>query len=83
MADYKLQTPGFDARFPQQNQTKHCFQSYLDYHKCVAIKGEDFAPCKVFWQTFQSLCPGDWIETWDDQRENGTFPGDLSIEKFK
>lgn len=83
MSEYTLQTPGFDARFPQQNQTKHCFQSYIDYHKCVAIKGEDFAPCKVFFQTFQSLCPTDWTNTWDEQRENGTFPGDLSIEKFK
>ena len=81
--EYKLQTPGFDARFPQQNQTKHCYQSYLDYHKCVALKGSDFEPCKVFWHTFQSLCPHDWVENWDDEREKGIFPGDLSIDQFK
>ncbi|KAG7730058.1 hypothetical protein KL933_001138 [Ogataea haglerorum] len=80
---YKLQTPGFDARFPQQNQTKHCYQSYLDYHKCVALKGEDFAPCKVFLSTFQSLCPTSWVDEWDEQRANGTFPGDLSVDKFQ
>ncbi|KAF6006673.1 Cytochrome c oxidase subunit 6B [Brettanomyces bruxellensis] len=83
MTEYKLQTPGFDARFPQQNQTKHCYQSYLDYHKCVALKGSDFEPCKVFWHTFQSLCPHDWVENWDDEREKGIFPGDLSIDQFK
>ena len=83
MTEYKLQTPGFDARFPQQNQTKHCYQSYLDYHKWVALKGSDFAPCKVFWPPFQSLCPHDWVENWDDEREKGIFPGDLSIDQFK
>ena len=38
--------PGFDARFPNQNQTKHCWQNYVDYHKCILAKGEDFKPCR-------------------------------------
>ncbi len=37
---------GVDARFPNMNQTKHCWQNYVDYHKCVLAKGEDFAPCR-------------------------------------
>lgn len=55
---------GFDARFPNQNQSvhirltkivhgakstsrsKHCWQNYVDYHKCILAKGEDFAPCR-------------------------------------
>ncbi|KAK3674992.1 Cytochrome c oxidase subunit 6B [Recurvomyces mirabilis] len=37
---------GFDARFPNQNQTKHCWQNYVDYHKCVLAKGEEFKPCR-------------------------------------
>ncbi|VUC22088.1 unnamed protein product [Clonostachys rosea] len=37
---------GTDARFPNQNQTKHCWQNYVDYHKCILAKGEDFAPCR-------------------------------------
>jgi hypothetical protein len=37
---------GFDARFPNVNQTKHCWQNYVDYHKCIIAKGEDFAPCR-------------------------------------
>jgi cytochrome c oxidase subunit 6b len=37
---------GFDARFPNVNQTKHCWQNYVDYHKCINAKGEDFKPCK-------------------------------------
>ena len=37
---------GTDARFPNVNQTKHCWQNYVDYHKCIIAKGEDFAPCR-------------------------------------
>ena len=37
---------GVDARFPNVNQTKHCWQNYVDYHKCINAKGEDFKPCR-------------------------------------
>jgi len=68
-------TAGFDARFPNQNQTKHCWQNYVDYFKCIQARGEDFAPCKQFWRAYHSLCPGEWIDRWDTQRENRNFPG--------
>ncbi|KAI4751272.1 hypothetical protein E4T52_07099 [Aureobasidium sp. EXF-3400] len=69
--------PGFDARFPNQNQTKHCWQNYVDYHKCILAKGEDFKPCRQFFLAYRSLCPSSWAARWDDQRENGTFPTNL------
>ncbi len=28
------------------DRTKHCWQNYVDYHKCILAKGEDFAPCR-------------------------------------
>ncbi|KAI5241403.1 hypothetical protein E4T43_05484 [Aureobasidium subglaciale] len=68
---------GFDARFPNQNQTKHCWQNYVDYHKCILAKGEDFKPCRQFFLAYRSLCPSSWATRWDDQRENGTFPAKL------
>lgn len=72
-----LQTVGFDARFPNTNQTRHCFQSYIDYHKCVNAKGEDFAPCKQFFRAYKSLCPNEWTARWDEEREAGKFPASL------
>ncbi|KAF8501437.1 cytochrome c oxidase subunit VIb [Russula emetica] len=77
---FVLQTAGFDARFPYTNQTRHCFQNYTDYFKCISAKGEDFAPCKQFKRAYHSLCPtplDGWIEKWDEQREDGTFPASL------
>ncbi|KAG8626882.1 hypothetical protein KVT40_005827 [Elsinoe batatas] len=67
---------GFDARFPNMNQTKHCFSSYV-YHKCILAKGEDFKPCRQFLLAYRSLCPSSWAQRWDDLREAGTFPVDL------
>ncbi|KAL3416046.1 cytochrome c oxidase, subunit VIb [Aspergillus fumigatus] len=70
-------TTGYDARFPQQNQTKHCWQNYVDYHKCINAKGEDFRPCRQFYHAYRSLCPKAWTDRWDNQREAGNFPARL------
>lgn len=50
------------------NQSKHCWQNYVDYHKCILAKGEDFAPCRQFWLAYRSLCPSGWYNRWDEQR---------------
>ncbi|KAI8821392.1 cytochrome c oxidase, subunit VIb [Fimicolochytrium jonesii] len=71
----ELKTAGFDARFPNTNQTKNCWQNYVDYFKCTAAKGEDYQPCHQFRRAYRSLCPEKWVEKWDEQREEGVFPG--------
>ncbi|ORZ40324.1 cytochrome c oxidase, subunit VIb [Catenaria anguillulae PL171] len=74
MSSIKVETVGFDARFPNTNQSKHCWQNYVDYNKCVEAKGEDFAPCKQFAKAYKALCPSIWIEKWEEHREAGTSP---------
>lgn len=32
--------------FNSNPRTKHCWQNYVDYHKCILAKGEDFKPCR-------------------------------------
>ncbi|CAD6572602.1 MAG: Cytochrome c oxidase subunit 6B [Cyphobasidiales sp. Tagirdzhanova-0007] len=77
------------------------WQNYVDYFRCTAAKGEDFAPCK---QSLPQLVPqcapnlqivskkllmkigggiplplaDEWIARWDEQRDEGRFPSDLS-----
>lgn len=34
-------------------------QNYVDYHKCVNAKGEEFAPCQQFKKAYRSLCPSE------------------------
>ena len=35
--EVKIETAPFDPRFPNMNQTKHCFTSFLDYHRCIKV----------------------------------------------
>ncbi|KAI4337670.1 hypothetical protein L6164_016055 [Bauhinia variegata] len=75
--EIKLETAPADFRFPTTNQTRHCFTRYIEYHRCVAAKGEGAPECDKFSKYYRALCPGEWIERWNEQRENGTFPGPL------
>mmetsp|Transcript_4520 Transcript_4520/g.16520 ORF Transcript_4520/g.16520 Transcript_4520/m.16520 type:complete len:84 (-) Transcript_4520:112-363(-) len=45
--------------------------------RCAGVHGEDAKECKKIKHHFISLCPVEWIEKWNDQREAGTFPGPL------
>ncbi|XP_068203875.1 cytochrome c oxidase subunit 6B2 [Palaemon carinicauda] len=76
-SEVKLETAAFDPRFPNQNQTRYCYQSFVDYHRCQKIKGEDYEPCDYFKKVFVSVCPNGWVEKWGEQLENGTFPGKI------
>ncbi|GAB4845005.1 hypothetical protein Ancab_038397 [Ancistrocladus abbreviatus] len=75
--EIKLETAPADFRFPTTNQTRHCFTRYIEYHRCIAAKGEGAPECDKFSKYYRSLCPGEWIDRWNEQRENGTFPGPL------
>ncbi|KAL8096376.1 uncharacterized protein LOC141693541 [Apium graveolens] len=75
--EIKLETAPADFRFPTTNQSRHCFTRYIEYHRCVAAKGEGAPECDKFAKYYRSLCPGEWVDRWNEQRENGTFPGPL------
>ncbi|KAG8369201.1 hypothetical protein BUALT_Bualt15G0126500 [Buddleja alternifolia] len=76
-SEIKLETAPADFRFPTTNQSRHCFTRYIEYHRCVAAKGEGAPECDKFAKYYRSLCPGEWVDRWNEQRENGTFPGPL------
>ncbi|XP_013868098.1 cytochrome c oxidase subunit 6B2 [Austrofundulus limnaeus] len=78
IGNYK--TAPFDARFPNTNQTRNCFQNYLDFHRCnkaLTAKNQDPSPCMWYQRVYKSLCPIGWVEKWDDQIENESFPGKI------
>jgi len=77
MGEPELTTAPFDPRFPNQNQTKHCYVSFLDYKRCVKLRGDDYAPCQYFKKVYTSLCPFAWVEKWETQLEEGTFAGKI------
>ncbi|KAG8079695.1 hypothetical protein GUJ93_ZPchr0007g4662 [Zizania palustris] len=65
--EIKIETAPADFRFPTTNQTRHCFTRYIEYHRCVAAKGEGDPECEKFAKYYRSLCPGKWIERWNEQ----------------
>ena len=53
---------------------RNCFLNYVDYFRCIKVKGEDFEPCSYFQKSYLASCPNKWVETMDTNRENGAFP---------
>uniref|UniRef100_A0ACD6A4S1 Uncharacterized protein n=1 Tax=Avena sativa TaxID=4498 RepID=A0ACD6A4S1_AVESA len=70
-AAIEIRTAPCDFRFPTQNQTRHCYARYLEYHRCMKAKqGGDRSECEKFQRYYRSLCPTDWAE-------EGIFPGPI------
>ncbi|XP_032942615.1 cytochrome c oxidase subunit 6B1-like [Catharus ustulatus] len=76
----RYKTAPFDSRFPNQNQTRNCWQNYLDFQRCqrsLSSRGADVTPCQWYFRVYKSLCPTSWLTAWDEAREEGTFPGKI------
>ena len=50
----------YNPRFPNQNQTKHCWSAYVEYNKCMA-QNPDSPYCPKFKHTYEALCPEEWV----------------------
>ena len=71
-----VRTTPRDARFPSQNQALHCWNRYNEWLVCLKQSGDDSdEKCQVYRQFATSICPGPWVENWDEAREEGTFMG--------
>jgi cytochrome c oxidase subunit 6b len=56
--------PGYNPRFPNQNQTKHCWSAFVEFHKCAFEKGDPEDPkCKKFQVIAKARCPTKWVRT--------------------
>ena len=73
MAEIKLETTPSDIRFPNTNQSQHCWTRFNEFLVCQNRNGDD--ACKKELRYYRSICPAEWVENWKDQIENGTFPG--------
>ena len=69
-----VRTTPRDERFPATNQALHCWNRYNEWLLCVKQSGDE-DNCKPMRQYAESICPGPWVEQFDEQREEGTFSG--------
>ena len=44
-------------------------------YRCKAQQGEDAEECEKYAKYYRSLCPTEWVEKWNGEREAGTWPG--------
>lgn len=73
----ELKTAPFDPRFPNTNQTNHCYQYYLDFHRCKKKHGEAYDACQYYKKVYSTFCPTDWTDRWDEQIAEGRFAGSI------
>jgi len=76
-----VNTVQYNPYFPNQNQTKHCWVSFVDFKKCEKKLGEGAPNCQKYFRAYSSMCPEEWVQKWEDQLEEGTFAGQSIIEQ--
>ncbi|XP_019652835.1 cytochrome c oxidase subunit 6B1-like [Ailuropoda melanoleuca] len=55
-----------ESHFPNQNQTRNCWQNHVDFHHCEKImndKGGGVSMCEWYQCVYKSLCPLSWVST--------------------
>lgn len=62
-----------DDRFPSTNQALHCWNRYNEWVLCTQQSTEE--KCIPLRAYSESICPSNWTEDWDEQREIGNFSG--------
>jgi len=67
----------YDARYPNVNTTRRCTDSFLDYQRCIKLKGEDYKKCNYFQEVYRRICPSEWVAQWREQMREGIFPVDI------
>ena len=56
---------------------RHCYQYYVDFHRCKKVRGEEDPACKKFKRVYETMCPLSWIERFDTQVAENRFPGNI------
>merc|ERR1712087_3000 len=78
--ELKLSTAPADIRVPSQNQAKACYMYYNSWHQCKYDFSDEEPQCMKLKAWAHSMCPVEWMEKWEAQREAGTYAGPVPGE---
>ncbi|CBN78909.1 cytochrome c oxidase subunit 6b [Ectocarpus siliculosus] len=73
-----FKTAPSDSRFPTVNQANHCWNLYNEWVLCTKKAeeaGDDAKKCYRKRHNALALCPDEWTEKWDEDRDEGTYAG--------
>jgi len=76
----KLETAPTSKRFPTTNQAKACYMYYNSWHQCMYDYSKEEPQCEKLQNWAAAMCPVEWVEKWEQQRESGTYPGPVPGE---
>ena len=71
--EFKYHSVPYNPRFPNQNQTKHCWTAYVEWQKCIRVQPnkEQDPVCRKLQNTYVPLCPKDWVRNvWTKHTKN-------------
>ena len=63
------------ARARRDNRRRRTRAGYNEWVLCLKKTDGDEDACKPMRQFALSICPDDWYNKWDEEREEGTFSG--------
>jgi len=63
-----------DPRYPNPNKTRACWDNFIDFQRCIKLKGKEHEPCMYFREEYQNYCFIDDVREWYSQIHDGTFP---------
>lgn len=65
-----------DARFPNMNQTQHCWTKFNTFIMCMNhFEGADQKRCMVHRRHFKEMCPDRMTNQWIDQINDEVWVG--------
>mmetsp|Transcript_25574 Transcript_25574/g.37632 ORF Transcript_25574/g.37632 Transcript_25574/m.37632 type:complete len:106 (+) Transcript_25574:75-392(+) len=70
-----VRTTPRQQKFPAQNQAPHCWNRYNEWVLCLKTTKGDEKRCSMVRQYAVSICPDEWVEKWDTERDEKLFPG--------
>ncbi|CAM9319541.1 unnamed protein product [Scytosiphon promiscuus] len=73
-----FRTAPLDSRFPTVNQANHCWNLYNEWVLCAKKADEEGTnprKCNMKRHNATAICPDEWTEKWDEDRDEGIFAG--------
>ncbi|AEE31520.1 putative cytochrome c oxidase subunit 6b [Arabidopsis thaliana] len=67
-----------EERFPVTNETRHCFNRFMQYHKCIEKNGRDANDCNNLRDYVRSICPEElvskiWLKSGRNKESQGHY----------
>ncbi|KAJ1153781.1 hypothetical protein NDU88_006539 [Pleurodeles waltl] len=68
---------------PTAQQRKACWGARDTYWQCLDETGNDYSKCKILQNSFESLCPHQWVKYFEKRRDYLKYKEQLETGEFQ